>query len=350
MREDIEKILEISVNAPSGSNSQPWKFMVEDNKITVIALPEKDHPILNYRNRGTLIAHGALIENIVITASAFGYNVKTTIFPSANNLNITAILVLESGLVQSDPLFSMVPLRTINRKKYQNKVLTGSQKKELFDAISQFKDIEIKFVEDIKKRKITGDALSINEIVTLENKKLHKLFFEEIVWTLQEENLKQSGLYLKTMELQPPQEAALRLLRNWKMMKLFNYLKFARFIAKDNSKTYSSGAGTGVIIVEDNDKNFLLVGRAVERLWLKAMQMGLSFHLITGTMFFWQGIQGGNSKIFLREHINIVNNAYNKLKEVFGIQRGVIAVAFRIGLSDKPSTISSKKKPEIAWV
>ena len=72
MEEDIKKILEISVNAPSGSNSQPWCFEVKNNKVNIIMLPEKDHPILNYHNRGTLIAIGALIENIIITASSLG--------------------------------------------------------------------------------------------------------------------------------------------------------------------------------------------------------------------------------------------------------------------------------------
>ena len=32
-KEDIKKILEIAANAPSGSNSQPWKFKVKDNQI-----------------------------------------------------------------------------------------------------------------------------------------------------------------------------------------------------------------------------------------------------------------------------------------------------------------------------
>ena len=94
----------------------------------------------------------------------------------------------------------------------------------------------------------------------------------------------------------------------------------------------------------------MLVGRAIERLWLKAIQMGLSFHIITGTMFFWQGMQDGNKNIFLKEHVNMIDNAYNKIKEIFGVRQGVVAVAFRIGLSEKPSALSSKKQPEISWM
>lgn len=70
-REVIQKILEAGAQAPSGSNSQPWRFEVAGGTISIIMLPEKDHPILNFRNRGTLLAHRALIENIVIAAAHY---------------------------------------------------------------------------------------------------------------------------------------------------------------------------------------------------------------------------------------------------------------------------------------
>ena len=349
-KEDIKKILEIAANAPSGSNSQPWKFKVKDNQIYVIALPEKDHPILNYRNRGTWIAHGALIENIVIASSSFGYEAKVKIFPDLSQPNLTAVIELALGLPKSDSLFSVIPLRATNRKQYEDRLLSDVQKQEFLKSASSFKEIEIKFTEDKEQRRLIGEALSINEVVTLENEKLHKLFFEEIVWSRPEESIKKSGLYLKTMELEPPQQAVLKLLRRWRVMKLFNHLKFAGIIAKDNAKRYASGAGMGIIIVNDRDEDFLLAGRAMERLWLKATQMRLSFHLITGTMFFWQGIQNDTANIFSKEHIEIINNAYNKITEVFNINRGVAALAFRVGLSKEPSALSSKKPPEIIWI
>ena len=81
MSEDIQKILEAGCRAPSGSNSQPWRFMVKDNQISIFALPEKDHPILNFRHRGTWVAHGALLENILITSSHLGYKTDVKLFP-----------------------------------------------------------------------------------------------------------------------------------------------------------------------------------------------------------------------------------------------------------------------------
>ncbi|KKP93858.1 MAG: Nitroreductase [Parcubacteria group bacterium GW2011_GWC1_38_6] len=347
MQEDIKRILEIATNAPSGSNSQPWQFKVRGKMVNVIALPQKDHPVLNYRNRGTWIAHGALIENIDIVASSFGYGTEIKIFPDKNQPNITAGIGLVSGLPKADPLFSVVPLRTINRKKYEDRLLDDYQKQELFKSVESHKNIELKFTEDKEQCRSIGEALAVNEIVTLETKRLHKLFFDEIVWSREEELKRKSGLYIKTMELKPPQQAVLRLLENWRVMQFLNQVKFASVIAKDNSRIYSSGAGIGIIVVKNNDEDFLLAGRVMERLWLEATQMRLSFHLITGTMFFWQGIQNDAMNIFSPDHVKIVNDAYNKITKVFNIKQGIIALAFRVGFDGEPSALSSKKPPEI---
>src|SRR3989344_3449973 len=225
MREDIKRILEIATNAPSGSNSQPWQFKVRDREVDVIALPEKDHPVLNYRNRGTWIAHGALIENIVIVASSFGYSAKVSVSPDKNQPNLTARIQLISGLPKADPLFSVVPLRTTNRKKYEDRLLDDYQEQELFESVESYKVIELKFTEDKDRRRSIGEALAVNEIVTLETKKLHKLFFDEIVWSREEELKRKSGLYIETMELKPPQQVVLKLLKSWRAMQFFNQLK-----------------------------------------------------------------------------------------------------------------------------
>jgi len=351
MDKDIKKILEIAINAPSGSNSQPWRFEVKGNKVYVIALPEKDHPVLNYHNRGTWIAHGALIENIIIVSSSLGYYAKVEIFPNPNQTNLTAIIELVMGLSKSDPLFCTVPLRTTNRKKYKDIFLTESQKKELFEPLLlHFKGIKIKFIEDKDERNIIGESLSVNEILTLENEKLHKLFFKEIIWSSKKEFQRTTGFPVKTMELKPPQKIMLKFLRNWQVMKLFNNINFARLIANDNAKIYSSGAGIVAIIISNKDEDFLLAGRVMERIWLKATQIGLSVHPITGILYFWQAIQNNMIDFFSQEHIEMVNNAYEKIKKIFNVNENIIALTLRIGPSADPSAYSLKNSPEIIWL
>lgn len=349
-REDIQKILEVSINAPSGSNSQPWKFKVYENQVDVIALPEKDHPVLNFRNRGTWVAHGALLENILVASSAVSYKTTFKVFLESSHPNLTARIFFEKGLPQKKEgmLYNSISKRATNRKPYKLIPLTAPQKEALMESVQEIGGgVDIKLIEDREKIKTLGEASAVNEIVTLENRLLHRLFFDEIVWTKEEEQKRGQGLFLKTMELKPPQERALRLFRNWKLMKLLNKFKIARQIAHGNAKIYSSAPVMGAIIVKDNDEEFLKAGRLLERVWLKVISFGFSLQLVTGVLFFHQNIKAGNKKDFSDEHIKLIGEAYDKMASVFGVDSGIIALMFRIGDGGEPTARSLKIPPEI---
>ena len=106
-KEIILNILKAAVRAPSGDNSQPWRFEVSNNNnIKIYNLPEKDNPIFNYKQRGSHIAHGALIENIIIAAKENGMNVKVNLFPQGTSSDFIAeIDLLPDQSIKKDPLF-----------------------------------------------------------------------------------------------------------------------------------------------------------------------------------------------------------------------------------------------------
>ena len=346
-KEEVVRILEDSINAPSGSNSQPWRFEFSNNELKIIALPEKDHPILNYRNRGTWVAHGALIENIIISSKAHGYTPLFEIFPDKNNKNLTAVFKFEKSNPEEEPLFPYIAQRATNRKPYQKTRLTGDQKNKLLEVVPKMSGVEVKFVEEQELVKELAEASSASEIVTLENQTLHKLFFEEIVWSRKEEAKKGKGLYLKTMELKPPQELVLRLVKRWSVMNFLNKIGFARKIATDNAKAYSSCATMIGIVVSGEDQSFLDAGRVMERLWLQAAKMKLGLHLMSGTLFFYQVISAGEKKIFSEEHTRLITQAYQKIEQALGVKEGLIALLLRTGFTKEPSAYSTKKKPII---
>lgn len=89
-RNTIEKILEAGVRAPSGENSQPWRFVMSGDTLSIYNLPDRDRSLYNIDQLGSFVAHGALIENIMIAASAFQYAAEPTFFPSPTDENHVA--------------------------------------------------------------------------------------------------------------------------------------------------------------------------------------------------------------------------------------------------------------------
>lgn len=74
MNKIITDILNAAVSAPSGDNCQPWRFVVRDNVIFLYDIPELDTSLYNWNSISSLLAHGALLENIKISATNFGYS------------------------------------------------------------------------------------------------------------------------------------------------------------------------------------------------------------------------------------------------------------------------------------
>jgi len=347
---DIEKIIEAGTRAPSGDNSQPWKFVVVNNIIEVYNLPEKDNPIFNYKQRGSYVAHGALLENIVITAKELGYRADIELFPKKDEADLISIVKLTKADLQKDPLYPYIWTRSINRKKYKSIPLTSEQKDYLLKTQEKINGVKILFNEKPEDKKILGSAVSKNEVVMLENKQLHNYFFNDIRWTEEEEKEHKNGLYLKTMELTPPQVLIFKLLSSWKKAKFLTKLGLAKFIAKENAKIYSSGAVIGLINVSKTatKEEFVSSGRAMQRLWLKTNKLGLSFHPITGIIYLVQRILDNKNEALSLEHVEVVRDAFSKIIKIFEVpDEEYVALLFRIGDGGRPSALSSRMKANI---
>jgi len=344
-REIIKKIIEAGNEAPSGGNSQPWKFKVKNNTIEVIAFPEKDHPVLNFRNRGTYIAHGALIENIEVATYSLGYEPSFEFFPQPHiSVRITFKTLTE---IKNNDLFSAIYNRHTNRKPYETDRLTEKEKIYLFQEANKFPECELLVIEGEKIRQI-AENLAFDMVVFLQNQLLHKMLFHEIIWN-EEEQKYRPGLYVKTMEVTPPKTFIFRLLKNWKVAQFFNKIKIPQKIYKEASEKASASALMGAIVVSDHDANFIHAGRLMQSIWLRAAKQDLGFQLITGVLFLWQQVNYGKQEIFSEKEKSIINTAYEKLTEILGVKNKIIALTFRIGKANKPLAVSYKRPPEIEW-
>ena len=349
MSEDIKKILDYAIWAPSGDNSQPWRFEVEDNKIKVFNLPDKDNPYLNFRQSGSLIAHGGLLENITITAQHFGYEAEISLFPVSNDDILVAIVSLSKATnPQHDHLFQFIKQRHTNRRPYENTPLTPKQREDILRTPRELGFGKVQLVETGKEKQIVGRAGALAEIVILENKKLHEFLFCDVVWSEADEKKLRHGLYIKTMEFNSIQKVMFRLARNWLFMKLAIRPGLPKFIAKKDSKLYASGAAVGIVAMHgDSRENFVRAGRLMQRVWLKVTASGLALQPVTATLFFIQRILAGETENLLSlYHTDLMKVAYDDIKKTFGIQNETIAMMFRLGIAKPASARSSRISAE----
>jgi Nitroreductase family len=345
-REIIKKIIEAGNLAPSGSNSQPWRFIVKKDLIRIVALPERDHQILNFRKRGTYVAIGALIENMGIAARKFDCEPSFELFPEGlDGLD----MVLRPGAIPRamDELYPAIAERHTNRRSYETRGLTEHEKNYLMGEVDMFTDCQLAIAEGDAMHPI-AENLALDIKINLRHRLLHELFFKEILWK-EEHQKTRGGLYIKTLEVAPPKSTVFKMIGNWKAAKIFERIRGIDMIYAENTKTITSSALLGAIAVKDDDRAFVEAGKLMENIWLRAVTLGLGFQLVTGIPFLWQHSNLGDDQIFSQDERDTIDRAYEKLRDAFNIRNGIIAIAFRIGHAQPPSAVSFKRPPEIQW-
>ena len=347
-QEVIKKILDFAIWAPSGDNSQPWRFTVCKDAIKVIYVPNQDNPFYNFKRNASHIACGCLIENISIASSQLGYASKIKLFPNNSSQDVVAEITLEKASIILDPLFEFIKTRHTNRKPYKKERLNNSHKNQILNVAQEIGNGNVLIAEDQEEIKNMSFAASTNEIIVLENKELHDAFFSEIIWNEEENINKKVGLYLKTLELKPPQRIGFKLYKSWFFARIFNRLGMSRFIANEDAKIYCNSSAIGVVTVNGFEpEDYILAGRIIQRIWLKTTQLGLSLQPITGLIFLMRKIQGGDRWNLSKTHIEAIENSYKIIERIFEASGKNIATMFRIGVGDTASARCLRKPPEI---
>ena len=135
-RDTLTHILDLARWAPSGDNTQPWRFeIVDDHQIRVHGSDTRDHILYDYDGHPSHIAHGALLETMRIAASGFGLAASWTISSQGDDRNpLYDVRLNHDPSVEKDPLFDCIESRTVQRRPMKTTSLTDMQRQALVVA------------------------------------------------------------------------------------------------------------------------------------------------------------------------------------------------------------------------
>ena len=137
--EQLKFLLRYAVLAPSGPNTQPWKFSIKDDEISVIVDLTRSLPSVDTGNRTLYISHGCILTNLLIAAEHFGFSYKTENFPDGLSGSRTAsIRFYEPGSEPQFPgLFHEITKRHTNRKSYEKLDIEDEKLQKLKSCIDK---------------------------------------------------------------------------------------------------------------------------------------------------------------------------------------------------------------------
>jgi len=138
-KSDYMKMIEYAVKAPSGHNTQPWKFRIGEDKIDIIPDFTKVLPVVDSDNRELFISLGCAAENLCITASALGYDSEMSVSQSG----VISIHLNKSEMVIIDKLYQQIEKRQTNRKAYDGKIIEEKILSECISSLPKSENIKI---------------------------------------------------------------------------------------------------------------------------------------------------------------------------------------------------------------
>jgi len=308
--EKISEIVNYACMAPSGANSQSWKWMWHKKTLYLFLDGIYTAGLLDCGNTTSLVGLGAAIENLVIKAHESGLEVCIE-KPELNNDSVLIAAVKFFGKIDPamatkaephicDDLISAIPHRLTNRN-INKRVKIEDQKLEDFKKIAQtIPGADMILIKDEKKLAELGEIIAKMDRIRIMHEGGHRDYRAEIRWTKEEVEAAKNGIdLLGTVDLTPSELAGFRIVRSWPVIKLLNDWGLGTGLERMGRKTIAGASALGLITMPHFSSNdFFEGGRALERVWLAATKEQIAVHPASIASLVFNTLVHGNPDIF----------------------------------------------------
>ncbi len=167
MRAKLEFLLRYAILAPSGYNSQPWKFKIDENKIEIYSDFSKKRGVVDPRNREIYVSVGAALENLLIAAKHFGFDTKVKInnkIGTSKKLDLVATVEFQDKKIRDDSLnkkmFEAIRKRQTNRRPFEKISKDTKKLEKQIKELAGDKEIEMKLFDEENIKKKIGSLMA----------------------------------------------------------------------------------------------------------------------------------------------------------------------------------------------
>ena len=130
---ELRELVRLATLAPSGHNTQPWKFRLGAGRIQLYPDLTRRVPVVDPDNRELWISLGSALENLLVAAAHFGYQAETTYHLAGTPDDHIAVALHKTGPAPAgrSALFEAIPLRQSTRGTYDGQPVPGTELRQL---------------------------------------------------------------------------------------------------------------------------------------------------------------------------------------------------------------------------
>ncbi|MBS0446957.1 MAG: nitroreductase family protein [Proteobacteria bacterium] len=290
----LEQILDLGRWAPSGDNTQPWRFEIAGERHVVVhGHDTRDHCVYDLDGHPSQISLGALIETIAIAATAHGLATQVERRAGLPETTPTFDLHFEPAGMAADPLVAAIPKRSVQRRPMRRRALTATEKAAL--AASVGKDYEILWLEG-RERWRTAKLMYANAKLRLTMPEAYEVHRDIIEWNAR---YSAGGVPDQALGVDPMTAKLMRvLMQDWRRIAFFNrYL--AGTVAPRIQMDLLPGIACAAHYVLQARRppvgidDYVAAGRALQRFWLTATQLELAMQPELTPLIFGRYVREG---------------------------------------------------------
>ncbi len=274
----LEQILDLARWAPSGDNTQPWRFeIVGDLSVVVHGFDTRDHCVYDLDGWPSQVSLGALLETMAIAASGHGLVMQSRRRDGLPDTTPTFdVAFVPDATRLADPLIPCITERSVQRRPLSSRALTPQEKQALEACIGS--DHRIQWIEGLGARFRVARLMFANAKLRLTLPEAYTVHRDIIEWNARfsPDRVPDQALGIDA--------ATARLMRwalaSWSRVDFLNTW-LAGTLAPRIQMDLIPGLACGAHFVIQARRrpctidDFVAGGRAVQRLWLTATQLGL---------------------------------------------------------------------------
>lgn len=138
--DQLTYLLNYAVLAPSGHNTQPWRFQVRDDTVEVFADRSAALPIIDPYDRELIMSCGAALFNLRVAVRYFGHKDDVELVNELKRPDLLARVRMghpREATAEDKQLFEAITKRRTNRRVFENRPVPDALLAELQMAANQ---------------------------------------------------------------------------------------------------------------------------------------------------------------------------------------------------------------------
>ena len=312
---ELAKILiSFAICAPSGHNSQPWKFQTTENQIIVMPDMSKTLKVVDGENRELFISLGCAVENMQIAATQYGYESDYEYIDGK-----IVVTFRQSENVTPDPLFDQIKKRHTHRGEFTGKKIPSDLIKILQSVEKEQNPDFAIFDGETNEAKLIKEKIYLGNNIQMSDTAFKNELVEWMRFNKKDIKENQNGLCYNVLGFPATPKFVGK-----KMVRMFLSPKAQN--KTDNGVNNSASAFCLFSTAAKSEADYIAVGKTLERVLLKITELNLAYS------FSNQPCEVEPLSLKLREELNLTNYP---------------SVVIRIGYGDEPKHFAPREKIEL---